>query len=138
MNTHPFTRIALSSSSSRMLALLKAGLVAALLSSAAFAAPPPPSAEDAQSRSARLAGAQEILISSYAQFRESRAKAIAEYKAKIAECDKLQADAKTACVKEAKAARKQAFKVASAANSRNIQEAYLKAPELKPASVSPW
>ena len=134
MNIFPFTRIPLTKP--RLSVSSMAWLIAALLSAPAFAASPPPSADQAQSRSARRAEAEQMLRSSDAQYRESRAKAMAEYKAKRAECDKLQETKKT-CVKEAKAARKQALKAANAAQSQSTQEAYLKAPELRPAVVLP-
>ena len=131
MNIFPIIRIPLTKP--RLLVASMTWLIAALLSVPAFAAPPSPSNE-AQSRSARTAEADQMLKDSYTQFRDSRAKTIAEYKAKQAECDKLQDNAKKTCSKEAKATRKQALKAASKAHNQSLQEAYLKAPELRPVA----
>ena len=126
MNIFPIIRVPLIKP--RLRVTSTTWLIAALLSVPAFAAPPSPSNE------ARLAEADQMLKDSYTQFRDSRAKAIAEYKAKQAECDTLQDNAKKTCSKEAKATRKQALKAASKAHNQSLQEAYLKAPELRPTA----
>jgi hypothetical protein len=91
----------------------------------------------ASSDPAAINEAQQMIGSARAKYREARAKAVSDYKAKKAECDKLQGNAKKTCAGDATAARSKAIADAKAARKKAMDEAYAKAPELRPAVATP-
>ena len=87
--------------------------------------------------SATLNDAQQMILSASARYRQDKARTNSDYKAKKAECDNLQGNAKKACAADAKVARNNALANATVARKKTMNEAYAKAPELMPALATP-